>query len=60
MSAASNGGIVREYVGPILVIHRCPECGHHEGETVQAGCCPRCGRASEPIPIRVQEIKSGT
>lgn len=30
-------------------VHICPDCGYVEGELPQAGCCPHCGRASDPI-----------
>jgi uncharacterized OB-fold protein len=32
-----------------FLVHVCPNCGHVEGERPQPGCCPNCGRASEPI-----------
>lgn len=36
-----------------FTIHICSECGRVEGESPQAGCCPGCGRASEPYPVEV-------
>lgn len=39
-------------------INVCSECGRIEGEQPQAGCCPGCGRQSEPIPIEVVPASS--
>lgn len=43
--------------GKRITIHRCGNCGHYEGESPQAGCCPRCGRASNPIPVQVVVVR---
>lgn len=39
----------------VITIHLC-ECGRWEGTHPQAGCCPGCGRATEPTPYRVRVL----
>jgi Zn finger protein HypA/HybF involved in hydrogenase expression len=42
--------------GREITIHECAECGYIEGESPQAGCCPRCGIKSDAVPVKVRRV----
>lgn len=40
-----------------FTVHECDVCGYIEGESPQAGCCPKCGSsASTPVPVKVRRV----
>ncbi len=40
-----------------FIVHECVECGYVEGESPQAGCCPKCGTGSTALPIKVRRVR---
>jgi hypothetical protein len=50
--------VLAELQGETVTIHRCSECGYYEGESPQGGCCPRCGRTSDPLPVEVRVVNT--